>query len=221
TKEDAHDYRYFPDPDLPPLVIAPEWIEQVRANMPELPDARGARFVEEYGVTPYDASQLTLSRAIADYFEATARAVPEGQGKLAANWVMGEVAATLNREERDIADCPVTPAALAQLIARISDGTISNKLARTVFSAQWAGENGGDVDAIIEAKGLKQISDTGAIGTMIDEVMPANPAIVAEYRAGRERAFNALVGQVMKAAKGKANPQQVNQLLREKLDQAG
>ncbi len=219
TKEDAHDYRYFPDPDLPPLVITHDWIERVRADMPELPEARRARFVEEYGVTPYDASQLTLSRAIADYFEATARAVPAGQGKLAANWVMGEVAAALNREEIGIEQCPVSSDALARLIGRIHDGTISNKIAREVFSAMWAGEHGGDPDAIIEAKGLKQITDTGAIAAMIDEVLAANARIVEEYRAGKEKAFNSLVGQVMKAARGKANPQQVNELLRQKLDQ--
>ncbi|MBU4612430.1 Asp-tRNA(Asn)/Glu-tRNA(Gln) amidotransferase subunit GatB [Achromobacter sp. GG226] len=218
SKEDAHDYRYFPDPDLPPLVIAPEWIERVRADMPELPDAKRARFVADYGLTAYDAAQLTGSRAVADYFEAVVKASPDGQAKTAANWVMGEVAATLNREDRDIGDSPVTAVMLGKLIARIQDGTISTKLAREVFAAQWAGEHGGDVDAIIDAKGLKQISDTGAIGAMIDEVLAANPAIVAEYRAGKEKAFNSLVGQVMKAARGKANPQQVNETLRAKLD---
>src|SRR5690606_36277194 len=191
--------RYFPDPDLPPLVIAPEWVERVRANMPELPAARRARFVAEYGITEYDASQLTASRGIADYFEAAAKAAPAGQAKLAANWVMGELAAALNREELDIGQSPVSAETLAKLIARIHDGTISNKLARDVFAALWAGEHGGDPDAIIEAKGLKQISDSGAIGAMIDEVMAANAAIVAEYRAGKEKAFNSLVGQVMKA----------------------
>jgi aspartyl-tRNA(Asn)/glutamyl-tRNA(Gln) amidotransferase subunit B len=221
SKEDAHDYRYFPDPDLPPLVIAPEWVERVRADMPELPAARRARFVSEYGLTAYDAAQLTGSRAVADYFEAAARAVPAGQAKLAANWVMGELAASLNREELDIEQSPVSAQTLARLIARIHDGTISNKLARDVFAALWAGEHGGDPDAIIEAKGLKQISDSGAIGAMIDEVMAANAAIVAEYRAGKEKAFNSLVGQVMKAARGKANPQQVNELLRDKLNQPG
>lgn len=221
SKEDAHDYRYFPDPDLPPLVIAPEWVERVRAGMPELPAARRARFVAEYGITEYDASQLTGSRGIADYFEAAAKAAPAGQAKLAANWVMGELAAALNREELDIGQSPVSAETLAKLIARIHDGTISNKLARDVFAALWAGEHGGDPDAIIEAKGLKQISDSGAIGAMIDEVMAANAAIVAEYRAGKEKAFNSLVGQVMKAARGKANPQQVNDLLREKLNQPG
>jgi len=218
SKEDAHDYRYFPDPDLPPLVIAPEWVEQVRARMPELPAALRARFERDYGLSAYDAAQLSSSRGLAAYFEDVARALPAGQAKLAANWIMGEVAATLNREEKDIADAPVQAPALAALIARIVDGTISNKIARDVFSAMWAGEQGGQPDAIIEARGLKQISDTGAIGAMIDDVLAANPAIVAEYRAGKQKAFNSLVGQIMKAAKGKANPQQVNELLKQKLD---
>jgi aspartyl-tRNA(Asn)/glutamyl-tRNA(Gln) amidotransferase subunit B len=217
SKEDAHDYRYFPDPDLPPLVIGQDWIDRVRAEMPELPAAKRARFEADYGLTPYDAAQLTVSRATATYFESVAQALPAGQAKLAANWVMGELAAALNREERDVADSPVTPAQLAKLITRIADGTISNKIAREVFSAIWAGENGGDADAIIDARGLKQISDTGAIGKMIDDVLAANPAIVAEYRAGKEKAFNSLVGQIMKAAKGKANPTQVNEVLKQKL----
>lgn len=218
SKEDAHDYRYFPDPDLPPLVIGADWIEQVRATMPELPAALRARFEADFGLTPYDAAQLTTSRGLAAYFEAVAAALPAGQAKLAANWVMGELSATLNREEKDIADAPVQAPALAQLINRIIDGTISNKIARDVFAKMWAGEEGGDADAIIAANGWKQISDTGAIGAMIDEVLAANPAIVAEYRAGKQKAFNSLVGQIMKAARGKANPQQVNDLLKEKLD---
>jgi len=217
SKEDAHDYRYFPDPDLPPLVIGQDWIDRVRAEMPELPAAKRARFEADYGLTPYDAAQLTVSRATATYFESVAQALPAGQAKLVANWVMGELAAALNRDERDVADSPVTPAQLAKLITRIADGTISNKIARDVFGAIWAGENGGDADAIIDARGLKQISDTGAIGKMIDDVLAANPAIVAEYRAGKEKAFNSLVGQIMKAAKGKANPTQVNELLKQKL----
>lgn len=217
TKEDADDYRYFPDPDLPPLVIAPEWIEQVRAGMPELPAAKRARFESELGLTGYDAAQLTMDRAYAAYFEEAALALPQGQAKLAANWVLGELSAALNRDEKTIDESPVKPAALAALIGRIIDGTISNKIARDVFAAMWAGENGGAPDAIIEARGLKQISDTGAIAAMVDEVLAANPAIVAEYHAGKQKAFNSLVGQVMKTAKGKANPQQVNDLLKEKL----
>ncbi len=217
SKEDSHDYRYFPDPDLPPLVIAPEWIDRVKADMPELPRHKRERFQETLGLTAYDAAQLTMDRATSDYFEQTAGALPAGQAKLAANWVLGEVSAALNREETGIAHCPVKPAALAGLIARIIDGTISNKIAREVFAAMWAGEGGGSADAIIEARGLKQISDSGAIGAMIDAVLAANPAAVEEFRAGKQKAFNSLVGQVMKAAKGKANPQQVNDLLKEKL----
>jgi aspartyl-tRNA(Asn)/glutamyl-tRNA(Gln) amidotransferase subunit B len=217
SKEDAHDYRYFPDPDLPPLVISPEWIAEVRATMPELPADKRARFETGYGLSPYDAAQLTMSRGMADYFEAVARALPEGQAKQAANWIMGELAAALNRDEMDIGQSPVTADALAALIARIQDGTISNKIAREVFAGMWAGEHGGQADAIIEARGLKQISDSGAIGAMVDEVLAANPAIVEEYRAGKQKAFNSLVGQIMKAAKGKANPQQVNELLKQKL----
>lgn len=218
SKEDAHDYRYFPDPDLPPLVIAPEWIEAVRQSMPELPASLRARFVSDYGLAPVDAANLTSSRELAEYFEQTTRALPAGQAKLAANWVMGEVSAVLNREEKDISASPVTSAMLAALLTRIVDGTISNKIARDVFAAMWAGEHGGQPDAIIEAKGLKQISDSGAIEGMIDSVLAENPAIVAEYRAGKQKAFNSLVGQIMKAAKGKANPQQVNDLLKAKLD---
>ncbi|HYG43492.1 MAG TPA: Asp-tRNA(Asn)/Glu-tRNA(Gln) amidotransferase subunit GatB [Bordetella sp.] len=218
SKEDAHDYRYFPDPDLPPLVISPEWIEQVRARMPELPADLRARFERDYGLSAYDAAQLSASRGLSAYFEEVARVLPAGQAKQAANWIMGEVAASLNREEKDIADAPVQAPALAALICRIVDGTISNKIARDVFAAMWAGEHGGQPDAIIEARGLKQISDSGAIGAMIDDVLAANPAIVAEYRAGKQKAFNSLVGQIMKAARGKANPQQVNDLLKQKLD---
>lgn len=218
SKEDAHDYRYFPDPDLPPLVIAPEWIESVRQSMPELPASLRARFVSEFGLAPVDAANLTASRELAEYFEQTARALPAGQAKLAANWVMGEVSAVLNREEKDITQSPVSAQMLAALLTRIVDGTISNKIARDVFAAMWQGEQGGQPDAIIEAEGLKQISDSGAIEGMIDTVLADNPAIVAEYRAGKQKAFNSLVGQIMKAAKGKANPQQVNDLLKAKLD---
>jgi aspartyl-tRNA(Asn)/glutamyl-tRNA(Gln) amidotransferase subunit B len=217
SKEDAHDYRYFPDPDLPPLVIAQAWVDEVRATMPELPADKRARFESQYGLSAYDAAQLTVSRDMADYFEAVAKALPEGQAKQAANWIMGELSAALNRSEIEVAASPVAAPALAALIARILDGTISNKIAREVFAGMWAGEQGGQPDAIIDARGLKQISDTGAIGAMIDEVLAANPAVVEEYRAGKQKAFNSLVGQIMKAAKGKANPQQVNELLKQKL----
>ncbi|WP_442595672.1 Asp-tRNA(Asn)/Glu-tRNA(Gln) amidotransferase subunit GatB [Parapusillimonas sp. JC17] len=217
SKEDAHDYRYFPDPDLPPLMIEPEWVQRVQDAMPELPAQKRVRFEQELGLGGYDAAQLTMARATSVYFEDTAAQLPQGQAKLAANWMLGELAAALNRDEIEIEQSPVKPAALAGLILRIIDGTISNKMAREVFAAMWSGENEGDPDAIIQARGLKQISDTGAISAMIDEVLAANPAAIEEYRAGKQKAFNSLVGQVMKAAKGKANPQQVNDLLKEKL----
>jgi aspartyl-tRNA(Asn)/glutamyl-tRNA(Gln) amidotransferase subunit B len=218
SKEDAHDYRYFPDPDLPPLVITSQWIERVKATMPELPAHRRERFERDLGLTAYDAAQLTTDRDTSDYFESLAGKLPAGQAKLGANWVLGELLAAVNRDELSIGQSPISPDALAALISRIIDGTLSNKIARDVFAAMWQGEHGGNPDAIIDAKGLKQINDTGAIGAMIDDVLAANPAIVQEYRAGKQKAFNSLVGQVMKAAKGKANPQQVNDLLREKLD---
>jgi len=220
SKEDAHDYRYFPDPDLPPLVIGQDWIERVRQSMPALPDALRQRFVNEFGLAPVDAAQLSSSRAVANYFQEVVDALPAGQAKLAANWLMGEVSATLNREEKDIAQCPVTAPMLAALLKRILDNTISNKIARDVFAAMWAGEENGQPDAIIAAKGLTQINDSGAIEAMIDAVLAEQAAIVAEYRAGKQKAFNSLVGQIMKAAKGKANPQQVNDLLKAKLDNA-
>ncbi len=217
SKEDAHDYRYFPDPDLPPLVIAPEWISRIQDAMPELPAQKRQRFEQDLGLSGYDAAQLTTTRAISVFFEEVASKLPQGQAKLAANWVLGELSAALNRDEIEIEQSPIQPAALAGLVARIIDGTISNKMARDVFTAMWEGEHGGDPDAIIEGRGLKQISDSGAIGAMIDDVLAAHPAIVEEFRAGKQKAFNSLVGQVMKVAKGKANPQQVNDLLKEKL----
>ncbi|SOE39217.1 Asp-tRNA(Asn)/Glu-tRNA(Gln) amidotransferase subunit GatB [Delftia acidovorans] len=214
TKEDAADYRYFPDPDLPPLVVAPEWVEQVRADMPELPRAMAARFVEQYALPEYDATTLTQSQAMAAYFEDTARAC--NAPKLASNWIMGEISRRLNTEEIGMEAAKVSSAQLAALIQRIGDGTISNNAAKQVFEALWSGEDS-DVDAIIEAKGLKQMNDTGAMEKIIDEVIAANPANVEQYRAGKDKAFNALVGQVMKASKGKANPAQVNELLKAKL----
>ena len=215
TKEDAADYRYFPDPDLPPLVIAPEWIEQVKAAMPELPRAMAERFVQQYGLPEYDATTLTQSQAMAAYFEEAAQAC--GQPKLASNWVMGEISRRLNTEEIGMEAVKVSSAQLGQLIARISDNTISNNAAKQVFEALWVGE-GSEVDAVIAAKGLKQMNDTGALEAIIAEVVAANPANVEQYRAGKDKAFNALVGQVMKASKGKANPAQVNALLKAKLD---
>ena len=214
TKEDAADYRYFPDPDLPPLQISQAWIDEQRAQMAELPRTMAARFVADYGLPEYDATTLTQSKAMAAYFEATAKAC--GQAKLASNWIMGELSRRLNAGETGIESAPVTAAQLAAMIARIADGTISNNAAKQVFDALWTGESA-DVDAIIEAKGLKQMNDSGALEKIIDEVIAANADNVAQFRAGKDKAFNALVGQIMKASKGKANPQQVNDLLRAKL----
>ena len=218
SKEDAHDYRYFPDPDLPPLVITEQWIDRVRSEMPELPRQMLERLTSVYGLSESDTQQICQDRATAQYFEELVTALPQGQAKLAANWLMGEVAASLNRDDKEMADCPVTPRALAGLLTRIADGTISNKIAREVFVDMWQAGPLADADAIIEKKGLKQISDTGAIGAMIDEVLASNPAIVQEYRAGKQKAFNSLVGQIMKLAKGKANPAQVNEVLKQRLD---
>ncbi len=214
TKEDAADYRYFPDPDLPPLVVADSWVEQIKAEMPELPRHMAARFVEQYSLPEYDATTLTQSQEMAAYFEHTAKAC--GQAKLASNWVMGEISRRLNTEEIGMDAVKVSSDQLAALIKRISDGTISNNAAKQVFEALWTGE-GSDVDAVIEAKGLKQMNDTGALEKIIDEVIAANPGNVEQYKAGKDKAFNALVGQVMKASKGKANPAQVNELLKAKL----
>lgn len=214
SKEEANDYRYFPDPDLLPLAISEADKAEARAGMPELPQAMQVRFAQDYQLSAYDAATLTASRAVADYFEATVKAF-DGEPKLAANWVMGSVAAKLNEEDRDIATSPVSAAQLAGLLKRIADNTISNKIAREVFDAMWAGE--GEADAIIEQKGLKQVTDSGAIEAIIDEVLAANAAMVEEYKAGKEKAFNALVGQCMKASRGKANPAQVNELLKKKL----
>ena len=213
TKEDAADYRYFPDPDLPPLCISEQWIEQVRGGMAELPRNMAARFQSDYGLSDYDATQLTQSLALSAYFEAAAKAC--GQAKIVGNWVMGEIARRLNAADLDIARSPVPPATLARMVGRISDGTISNSAAKQVFDALWDGAD--DVDAIIEAKGLKQMNDTGALEAIVDEVIAANAKNVSEFKAGNEKALNGLVGQIMKASKGKANPQQVNDLLRAKL----
>jgi aspartyl-tRNA(Asn)/glutamyl-tRNA(Gln) amidotransferase subunit B len=213
SKEDAHDYRYFPDPDLPPLVIAPEWVEQVRAAMPELPRLMAERFQKDYGLPAYDASMMTQGKAFGAFFEVAAKAC--GQPKLVANWLMGEVSRRLNADEKDISHSPVSAATLAALVGRIADGTVSNNGARQVFDQLWT--EGGQVDAIIEAKGLKQMSDSGELERILDEVLAANAKSVEEFRAGKDKAFNALVGQAMKATKGKANPSQVNELLKKKL----
>jgi aspartyl-tRNA(Asn)/glutamyl-tRNA(Gln) amidotransferase subunit B len=216
SKEDAHDYRYFPDPDLLPLEITPAWIAEVKAGLPELPGAMKARFETEFGLSAYDAATLTATRAMASYFESSVAAAGKDNAKTCANWVMGELAARLNRDERDIADSPVSAVQLAGMVRRVADGTLSSKLAKEVFDALWTGE-AADADVVIEARGLKQVSDASAIGPIIDAVLAATPKQVEDYRAGKEKAFNALVGQVMKASMGKANPQQVNDLLRQKL----
>jgi aspartyl-tRNA(Asn)/glutamyl-tRNA(Gln) amidotransferase subunit B len=220
SKEEAHDYRYFPDPDLLPLAVSEAWIEAVRGRMPELPQAKRARYERELALPAYDAATVTQSRELAEYFEAVlaagGAAVPP---KAAANWVMGELSARLNEAGTDASQSAVGPAQLGRLLARIQDGTISGKIAKEVFDAIWAGDDRseGAADAIIEQRGLRQISDAGALEAVIAEVLAANPKSVEEFRAGKEKAFNALVGQVMKATKGKANPQQVNELLRKKL----
>jgi aspartyl-tRNA(Asn)/glutamyl-tRNA(Gln) amidotransferase subunit B len=219
SKEDAHDYRYFPDPDLMPLVIDEAWIARVRSELPELPEAMQTRFVEQYGLTAYDAAGLTSSKGMSAYFESVVGVVGPTHAKLVANWLMGEVSSQLNRDSLDIANSPVSPAQLGLVIQRVADGTISNKIAKDIFQAIWEEKATDDTaaDRIIEAKGLKQISDTGELEAIIDEVMAANQKSVDEYRSGKEKAFNALIGQAMKATKGKANPQQVNELLKKKL----
>jgi aspartyl-tRNA(Asn)/glutamyl-tRNA(Gln) amidotransferase subunit B len=220
TKEDAADYRYFPDPDLPPLVIGRDWVERVKSEMAELPRVMAERFVKDYALPEYDATLLTQSKAAAAYFEATAKAC--GQPKLASNWIMGEVSRRLNSGEVTFDNIPVSATQLGALISRISDNTISNSAARQVFEGLWnkegpSGSGEGDVDALIEAKGLNQINDTGALEAIIDEVLAANPKNVEEFKAGNAKALNGLVGPIMKASKGKANPAQVNELLMKKL----
>jgi len=219
SKEDAMDYRYFPDPDLPPLVIGQDWIARVKASLPELPGAMRERFVQGFGLSDYDAMVLTQSKAMAAYFEAVVTAAGKEQAKPAANWMMGDVASTLNREGIDISESPVSAAQLSLLLQRIADGTISNKIAKEVFAAMWEAKSSSATlaDEIIESKGLKQISDTGALEKIVDDVLAANAKSVEEYRAGKEKAFNALIGQAMKATQGKANPAQLTDLLKQKL----
>jgi aspartyl-tRNA(Asn)/glutamyl-tRNA(Gln) amidotransferase subunit B len=216
SKEDAHDYRYFPDPDLLPLDISEKWIGDVRSSLPELPVEKHAKYVAQFGLSDYDASILTASRETADYFEqCLAQSATAAAAKLCANWIMGDLSSKLNSENLEIVQSKITPDKLRGLINRIEDGTISNKIAKEVFEAMW--ESGDDADKIIDAKGLKQISDAGAIEKIIDEVLAANAAQVADYKSGKEKAFNSLVGQVMKATKGKANPAQLNEILKKKL----
>jgi aspartyl-tRNA(Asn)/glutamyl-tRNA(Gln) amidotransferase subunit B len=214
SKEDAMDYRYFPDPDLLPLQISADWIERVRRALPELPEAMRVRLANQYGLGSYDAALLTSSRSLAHYFEAAAREAPDP--KAVANWVNGEVSAALNAGGLTIEQCPVSPAQLAALLSRVGDGTINQKTAKDVFAALWEGK-AESVDAYINAHGLRQISDAGAIETIVDQVLAANGAMVAEFKSGKDKAFNALVGQAMKATRGKANPTQVNEILRRKL----
>ncbi len=214
SKEESHDYRYFPDPDLLPVEISPEYIETVRQQLPELPTAKKRRFVDQYGLKSDDADLLTGSRPIADYFEAAAAAA-RAKPQLVANWVIGDLSGALNRDGLEIADSRVSASELAGLLTRIHDNTISGKIAKQVFEAMWAGE--GDADSVIDAKGLKQITDSAAIEAVVDEVIAANPGQVAEYRAGKEKLMGFFVGQVMRATKGQANPGQVNQILKNKL----
>jgi aspartyl-tRNA(Asn)/glutamyl-tRNA(Gln) amidotransferase subunit B len=214
SKEDAHDYRYFPDPDLPPLVIAPQWIARVKSDLPELPAAMAERFVRDDGLPAHDAAMMTQSLAFARYYEAARDACK--QPKLAANWLMGEVSKRLNTGGQAIDGCPVSASALGALISRVADQTLSHNAARQVFEALWAGE-GSNVDALIETKGLRQMSDSSALEAIVDQVLAANSKSIDEYKAGKDRAFNALVGQVMKASKGLANPAQANALLKKKL----
>ena len=216
SKEDAHDYRYFPDPDLLPLVIDATWKARVQAAMPELPGAMKARFMDDWGLSAYDATTLTASKEVADYYQATVAAAGPALAKPCANWVMGDLAARVNKAELELGAAPVSPAQLAGLVARIADNTISNAIGKKVFEALWNGE-GATADDIIERQGLRQVTDSGAIEALIDEVLAGNAKSVEEFRAGKEKAFNALVGQVMKASKGKASPAQVNDLLRRKL----
>ncbi|MFA7618875.1 MAG: Asp-tRNA(Asn)/Glu-tRNA(Gln) amidotransferase subunit GatB [Thiohalomonadaceae bacterium] len=215
AKEEANDYRYFPDPDLLPLEIDAAFLEAVRATLPELPDAKKQRFMSEYGLNAYDAGVLTATRETADYYEAVVKAAG-GDPKIAANWVMGELSAALNASNKEITESPVSADMLAGMLRRMADNTISGKIAKEVFEAMWNGE--GDADAVIEKKGLKQITDTGAIEKVIDEIIAANPDNVAAYRSGKDKLFGFFVGQVMKATGGKANPGQVNELLKKKLN---
>ena len=213
SKEEANDYRYFPDPDLLPVRLSDEFIEAIRDTLPELPEAKKQRFMDEFALSDYDAESMTATRALSDYYEIVAK--QSSESKLAANWIMGNLSAALNKADKDIIDSPISAEMLAGMIKRLSDNTISGKIAKDVFEAMWNGE--GDADTVIENKGLKQITDSGAIETMIDDIIANNQAQVEEFQAGKEKVLGFFVGQVMKASKGKANPAQVNQLLRVKL----
>ena len=215
SKEEANDYRYFPDPDLLPVVLDDAYLDAIKATLPELPDVKRDRFIEQYDLSSVDAGILTMNRESADYFEKVAEL--SGAAKLAANWMMGEVSASLNKNDLDIKDSPVTAEMLAGMLKRIEDNTISGKIAKEVFEAMWAGD--GDADAVIDKKGLKQITDSSAIEALVDEVIANNPGQAAEFKAGKEQLMGFFVGQIMKASQGKANPAQVNQLLKKKLSE--
>ncbi|HSB34663.1 MAG TPA: Asp-tRNA(Asn)/Glu-tRNA(Gln) amidotransferase subunit GatB, partial [Nitrospirota bacterium] len=215
SKEEAHDYRYFPEPDLVPVVVSKNTVENIAGTIPELPDAKRARFVREYGLPEYDADMLTQSRALADYFESAAKLT--GQPKVVSNWMMGELMRLLNADNREIEDCPLKPDRLAGMIKMIDSGVISTKIAKTVFEEMY--RTGKDAESIVKEQGLVQVSDTGEIEKIIDAVVKANPAQHADYKAGKEKLFGFFVGQVMKASKGKANPELVNQLLKKKLSE--
>jgi aspartyl-tRNA(Asn)/glutamyl-tRNA(Gln) amidotransferase subunit B len=213
SKEEAHDYRYFPEPDLVPVIVSKESIENIGKTIPELPDVKRERFVKDYGLPEYDADMLTQSRSMAAYYEDTVKL--SGQPKVVSNWMMGELMRLLNIEGREIEDCPIKPDRLAEMLKMISDGVISTKIAKTVFEVMY--KTGKDAETVVREEGLVQVSDTGAIETIIEEVIKANPGQTADYRAGKEKLFGFFVGQVMKASKGKANPDLVNQLLKKKL----
>jgi aspartyl-tRNA(Asn)/glutamyl-tRNA(Gln) amidotransferase subunit B len=214
SKEEAHDYRYFPDPDLPPMVLSDDFIEEIRATLPELPEAKKSRFETNLGLSSGDASILTSNRATADYFELT-KSLCSADTKIIANWMIGELFANLNKSELEISSSPITPAQFAKLLDRLHDNTLSGKTAKQVFAALW--ENVGEVDDIIEQKGLKQITDTGAIEAIVDEVITDNPDQVEQFKGGNDKVIGFLVGQVMQRSKGKANPQMANQMLKEKM----
>ncbi|MBA2351823.1 MAG: Asp-tRNA(Asn)/Glu-tRNA(Gln) amidotransferase subunit GatB [Burkholderiales bacterium] len=216
TKEDAHDYRYFPDPDLLPLEVSDDWIDETRARLPELPQAKRERYAREFGLSAYDAGILTASRGMAAYFEAALARLPDQQ-KLIANWVIGELSAKLNRENLEIGASPIDSGQLAGLLQRIADGTLSGKIAKDVFNAMWQQEEGGDADAIIAKKGLKQISDSRELEAIVDRIIEQNPAQAADYRAGKEKVFGFFVGQAMKATQSRANPAQLNEIVKSKL----
>jgi len=213
SKEEAHDYRYFPEPDLVPVVTAQETIETIRKTIPELPEAKRGRFVRDYGLPEYDADMLTQSRALASYYEESTKL--SGQPKVISNWIMGELMRLLNADGKEIEECPVKPERLAGMVKMIGDGTISNKIAKTVFEEMY--KTGKDAEAVVKEQGLVQVSDTGEIETIIADVIKANPAQHADYKGGKDKLFGFFVGQVMKASKGKANPEMVNELLKKKL----